>query len=188
MVSKTFFSPSILFHLELQQKEKYPWSQHDRFLDMILHWKIFHQQWQIQRESLGGPNPRPPPFIRPDLLIVWDWSSSSTESYITDFFNETRHNPRYWKLKLFWGTLFWVPASACEAVLTAPTATGLHTLVFFNRNNSTPLKNSYMFSAISLAFLSSLICVDCIRNTSAIIFVHEKWLTNGKQVFPSTAF
>ena len=77
-------------------------------------------------------------------------------------------------MKLFWGTLFWVPPSAREAVLTAPTATGLHILVFFNRNNSTALKNSYMFSAISLAFLSSLICVDCIRNTSAIIFVHEK--------------
>ena len=77
-------------------------------------------------------------------------------------------------MKLFWGTLFWVPPSAREAVLKAPTATGLHILVFFNRNNSTALKNSYMFSAISLAFLSSLICVDCIRNTSAIIFVHEK--------------
>ena len=74
-------------------------------------------------------------------------------------------------MKLFWGTLFWVLPSAREAVLTAPTATGLHILVFFNRNNSTALKNSYMFS---LAFLSSLICVDCIRNTSAIIFVHEK--------------
>ena len=137
------------------------------------------------RGRVWGSYPPSPPH---QTWLVWDWSSSSTESYITDFFNETRHNPRYWKMKLFWGTLFWVPASDREAALTAPTATGLHTMVFFNRNNSTALKNSYMFSATSLAFVCSLICVDCVRNMFAIIFVHEKWLTNGKQVFPSTAF
>ena len=173
MASKAFFSSSIFFHLEFTRKIKTSlksaWTilGHDHTLN------IFRHQWRIQGGlgGRGGSEPPPPPSY---LTLIWSCNSSSTESYITDFFNETRHNPRYLKMKLFWGTLFWVPPSAREAVLTAPTATGLHILVFFNRNNSTALKNSYMFSAISLAFLSSLICVDCIRNTSAIIFVHEK--------------
>ena len=174
MASKAFFSPSILFHLEFTTGRK---------ISLMSAWPILGHDFTLKNfppACSGGSRGRvwgvlpPPPPIRPDL-----------------FGTEVLHRQNSVSLIFLMKhaiTLFWVPASAREAVLTAPTATGLHTLVFFNRNNSTALKNSYMFSAISLAFVCSLICVDWIRNISAIIFVHEKWLTNGKQIFPSTAF
>ena len=44
---------------------------------------IFRHQWRIQG-GLGGVRTTPSPPL--DLTLVWSCNSSSTESYITDFF------------------------------------------------------------------------------------------------------
>ena len=121
----------------------------------------------------GVSNPPPPP-IRPDL-----------------FGTEVLHRQNCTSLVIFKHAIalgiskchcFWVPlslpfcsqSSACRDNGDRRSYTEKHVLVF-NRNNCTVLKNSYLSSAISLAFVCSLICVNCIRNISIIIIlVHEK--------------